>query len=175
MCKLTTIRVEKKFNLGGYESLTLGGEFSVDETDTLEIVTNEASRTIKQMFDMMQNPNQNTHLQHEAPATPQEAVPAAQATTAPAQTADAPAAPIKAPNGKILITQKGHRAELQKILNRLQLTGKPLSEADKANPVYAGMNVYPYVTLEQLTSRYEFDNEAFNAVKICVIAGQKKV
>ena len=57
--KQTTINAQITKNLGNYESVRLGGEWSIDESENPEQAYRSALAQLKQVFDELYNPKQN--------------------------------------------------------------------------------------------------------------------
>lgn len=57
--KQTTINIQITKNLGNFESLRLGGEWSIDENENPEQVYRDALIQLNQVFDELYHPKQN--------------------------------------------------------------------------------------------------------------------
>lgn len=57
--KQTTINAQITKNLGNYESVRLGGEWSIDENENPEQVYRDALLQLNQVFDELYHPKQN--------------------------------------------------------------------------------------------------------------------
>ena len=57
--KQTTINAQITKNLGNYESVRLGGEWSIEENENPELVYRDALLQLNQVFDELYHPKQN--------------------------------------------------------------------------------------------------------------------
>ena len=58
--KQTTINAQITKNLGNYESVRLGGEWSIDEGENIEQAYRDALLQLNQVFDELYHPKQNS-------------------------------------------------------------------------------------------------------------------
>ena len=58
--KQTTINAQITKNLGNYESVRLGGEWSIDEGENIEQAYGDALLQLNQVFDELYHPKQNS-------------------------------------------------------------------------------------------------------------------